>query len=107
MLYTLSLFNTGQITLPKPWRKKFRTKKFIAEETENGLLIRPLLSTLHPDETIFYEDKNLVINQDIYNEKGFCKFSSYKCKKFTDFVNVNNELGRKIEIDVVFKQKYG
>ena len=67
MLYTLSLFNTGQITLPKPWRKKFRTKKFIAEETENGLLIRPLLSTLHPDETIFYEDKN---GFGIYCEKG-------------------------------------
>jgi hypothetical protein len=33
MNYTLNLFNTGQITLPKKWREQFETKKFIAKET--------------------------------------------------------------------------
>ena len=53
-MYTLSMFNTGQITLPKKWREKFKTKKFIAEETKEGLLIKPI----EKDETVFYEDKN-------------------------------------------------
>lgn len=44
MTYTLSVFNTGQITLPKKVREgRFRNaKKLIAEETEEGLLIKPL-----------------------------------------------------------------
>jgi len=33
MIYTLTSFNTGQITLPKKRRDKFQTKNFIAEET--------------------------------------------------------------------------
>lgn len=42
MNYTLSMFNTGQITLPKKWRTKFKTDKFVAQETSGGLLIKPL-----------------------------------------------------------------
>ena len=42
MPYTLSMFNTGQITLPKKWRSQFNTKKFVAQETSKGLLIQPL-----------------------------------------------------------------
>ena len=53
MNYTLKLFNTGQVTLPKKWREKHNTKSFIAEETENGLLIKPILW----DDVVYYEDK--------------------------------------------------
>lgn len=63
MTYTLSMFNTGQITLPKMWREKQKTKKFIAEETPEGLLIKPISK----DETIYYEGKN---GFGIYCEKG-------------------------------------
>lgn len=63
MEYTLSMFNTGQVTLPKAWREKFGTKKFMAKETPDGLLIKPLTS----DETVYYEDKS---GFGIYCEKG-------------------------------------
>lgn len=53
MIYTLSMFNTGQITLPKVWREKHETKKFLAEETEEGLLIKPISK----DGTVMYENK--------------------------------------------------
>ncbi len=58
--YTLKMFNTGQVTLPKGWRKKFDTENFIAEETDRGLLIKPILSQ---EEPVFYE-----------NEEGFGLF---------------------------------
>ena len=54
MIYTLSMFNTGQVTLPKKWREKFKTSKFVAEEVDGGLFIRPIES----DETVFYQDKD-------------------------------------------------
>ncbi len=41
-LHTLKMFNSGQITLPKSWREKFATKSFLAEESAEGLLIKPL-----------------------------------------------------------------
>jgi len=41
MTYILSCFNTGQITLPKKWRDLFPGKKYVAEETDEGLLIKP------------------------------------------------------------------
>ncbi len=63
MIHTLSMFNTGQITLPKSWRAKYKTTKFVAEETKEGLLIRPLVK----DETVYYEDKN---GFGIYCESG-------------------------------------
>lgn len=53
MIYTLSMFNTGQITLPKVWRDKQETRKFLAEETEEGLLIKPI----GKDGTVMYENK--------------------------------------------------
>ena len=37
------MFNTWQITLPKERRKKYDTQSFIAEETLDGLLIKPIL----------------------------------------------------------------
>lgn len=57
------MFNTGQITLPKRWREKFKTKKFVAQETKEGLLIRPILK----DETVYYENTN---GFGLYCEKG-------------------------------------
>lgn len=42
--HNLKLFNTGQITLPKSRREQHKTNLFIAEETTQGLLIKPILS---------------------------------------------------------------
>ncbi|MFC1798024.1 AbrB/MazE/SpoVT family DNA-binding domain-containing protein [Patescibacteria group bacterium] len=53
MNYTLKTFNTGQITLPKKWRDKFETKNFMATETEEGLLIKPI----EDNEVVYYENK--------------------------------------------------
>lgn len=63
MIYTLSMFNTGQITLPKKWREKHKTKKFVAEETKEGLLVKPL----GKDEVVYYEDEG---GFGIYCESG-------------------------------------
>lgn len=62
--YLLSLFNTGQVTLPKAWRDKFNTKKFLAKETREGLLIKPLVDE---DGVVFYEHKD---GFGIYSEAG-------------------------------------
>ncbi len=64
MNYTLKLFNTGQITLPKNWRSKYNTKNFIAEETINGLLIRPIEDT--SSEIVYYENNEWF---GIYSDK--------------------------------------
>lgn len=61
--YTLKVFNTGQITLPKVWRNKFNTKNFVAKETDEGLLIQPLESS----EVVYFENKD---GFGIYCEKG-------------------------------------
>lgn len=45
----LKLFGKGQITLPKKWRDKVKTRYFIAEDTPQGLLIKPLI------ESTYYE----------------------------------------------------
>lgn len=52
--YTLKMFNTGQITLPKAWRSQFDTENFIAEQTSKGLLIKPIM----PDEDIVYYEND-------------------------------------------------
>jgi len=61
--HTLKLFNTGQITLPKSWRDRFKTKNFFAKETKEGLLIQPIKS----DEIVYYENKD---GFGIYCESG-------------------------------------
>lgn len=53
--YTLKLFNTGQITLPKHWREKFKTKHFLAKETKDGLLIQPIKEN---ENVVEYDNKN-------------------------------------------------
>ncbi|NCO38679.1 MAG: AbrB/MazE/SpoVT family DNA-binding domain-containing protein [Armatimonadetes bacterium] len=37
------MYGSGQVTLPKRWRERFRTNTFVAEIGENELVIRPLL----------------------------------------------------------------
>lgn len=66
MIYTLSMFNTGQITLPKKWREKYKTTKYTAEITDDGLLIKPLTGG-SKDEVVYYEDNG---GFGIYCEKG-------------------------------------
>lgn len=46
-LTTAKIFGTGQITLPKRWRAKMKTKNVIIEEVPQGLLIKPLLPSLY------------------------------------------------------------
>ena len=55
MNYTLKLFNTWQVTLPKKWRKQFDTNNFIAEENSEWLLIKPLIN--NNIKTCFYKNK--------------------------------------------------
>ncbi|MFA4891521.1 MAG: AbrB/MazE/SpoVT family DNA-binding domain-containing protein [Candidatus Gracilibacteria bacterium] len=50
MITTLKIFGTGQVTLPKAWREKFKTDHFVAQETSEGLLIKPLV-----EDGFFYE----------------------------------------------------
>jgi bifunctional DNA-binding transcriptional regulator/antitoxin component of YhaV-PrlF toxin-antitoxin module len=50
MITTLKIFGTGQITIPKVWREKYKTDRYIAQETPQGLLLKPLV------EEFFYED---------------------------------------------------
>ena len=64
--YTLKLFNTGQITLPKAWRKQFDTKNFIGEETPEGLLIKPLNNEKTKD-LVYFEEKGKI---GLYCESG-------------------------------------
>ena len=40
---TLSMYGQGAITLPKEWRDKHDTKNFMAVETPQGLLIKPIV----------------------------------------------------------------
>jgi hypothetical protein len=54
MITTLKSFGTGQVTLPKAWREKFKTDHFIAQETSQGLLIKPLVE----DGFYYEEDEN-------------------------------------------------
>ena len=42
MTYILSMFNTGQVTLPKKWRSQFNTTKFVATEQDGKLIVEPL-----------------------------------------------------------------
>ncbi|MBU2524782.1 AbrB/MazE/SpoVT family DNA-binding domain-containing protein [Patescibacteria group bacterium] len=63
MKHFLKLFNTGQVTLPKKWRDKFQTKHFIAEETDKGLLIKPVID----EDVIEFENDEEV---GLYFPKG-------------------------------------
>ncbi|MBP9773286.1 MAG: AbrB/MazE/SpoVT family DNA-binding domain-containing protein [Candidatus Peribacteraceae bacterium] len=49
---TLSLHPNGAVTLPKEWRDKFPTKHYLAEQTSEGLLIKPIM------KVEYYENKD-------------------------------------------------
>jgi len=42
MTAILKMFGTGQITLPKSWRKQFKTDRFLARSDGKRLVIEPL-----------------------------------------------------------------
>ena len=66
MIYTLSMFNTGQVTLPKKWREQFNTNKFIARPSGNKLLLEPL-----EDDT---PEQLLDENVEIFNKGDGIRF---------------------------------
>lgn len=41
-IYTLNMYGQGVITLPKAWREKVKTNKFIAKEKGDQLILEPL-----------------------------------------------------------------
>ena len=41
-IYTLNMYGQGVITLPKAWREKTKTKKFIAKEHGSQLILEPM-----------------------------------------------------------------
>lgn len=68
MTHTLSMFNSGQITLPKKWRSQFKTKKFIAVERDGALIIRPLEIKEDTPEELLNE------NVEIFNNGNGIRF---------------------------------
>jgi len=58
MIYTISVFNTGQITIPKKIREgKFKNaKKLLAEETDEGIIIRAIPEK--KDDLVYYESSD-------------------------------------------------
>jgi len=65
MTYTLSMFNSGQITLPKKWRSKYNTTKFIAIEKNDSLIIKPL--KIEDDTPEELRDENVELFEEIHN----------------------------------------
>jgi hypothetical protein len=65
MTYILKMFNTWQITLPKSRRKRYDTQSFIAEETSQWLLIKPLLK--QDDSSAYFQTPD---EFGIYYPKG-------------------------------------
>lgn len=69
MIYTLSMYGQGVITLPKAWREKTKTKKFIAREQGNQLILEPLTEAenlkMLTENPSFYFLKD---EPDLYND---------------------------------------
>lgn len=68
MNYTLSLFNSGQITLPKKFRDKFRTNKYVGVEKDGGIFIKPLF-VKQCDIENYWDDQNVNFETDDSNWK--------------------------------------
>jgi hypothetical protein len=47
---TLSMYGQGAVTLPKQWRDQHPTKHFLAVETADGLLIKPIIDVTYFEE---------------------------------------------------------
>lgn len=77
MVYTLSMFNTGQITLPKKWRSQFKSNKYVARVQGKKLIIEPLEENL-PEGL---EDENVELYEDSENGE---KISGIRFKKGLD-----------------------
>jgi len=63
MISILKEFGRGQVTLPKKWRDKYKTKVYVAKETSQGLLIVP------------FTDDSLRINESKLKEETEHKHS--------------------------------
>jgi bifunctional DNA-binding transcriptional regulator/antitoxin component of YhaV-PrlF toxin-antitoxin module len=50
-LVPLKVFGTGQVTLPKRLRDKYKALYYIAEETENGIFLRPLTKAIYYEKS--------------------------------------------------------
>lgn len=62
MISILKEFGRGQVTLPKKWREKYKTKVYIAKDTKQGLLIVPLT-----DNSIKIDEKEL--NKEMHSKE--------------------------------------
>lgn len=71
MNYPLKMFNSGQITLPKKWREQYDTHSIIAEETSEGLLIKPILTNSPSERSIetFIENFKVQVAKQGFTEK--------------------------------------
>jgi len=71
MNYPLKMFNSGQVTLPKKWREQYDTHSFIAEETSEGLLIKPILANFTSEKSIeiFIENFKVQATKQGFTEK--------------------------------------
>lgn len=67
MTTILKMFGSGQVILPKAWRKQFQTKRFIARVERKCLVIEPLdleapetaLLTRNPSPAFLKEEPDL------------------------------------------------
>ncbi|MEI6221547.1 MAG: AbrB/MazE/SpoVT family DNA-binding domain-containing protein [bacterium] len=41
----LKVFGTGQVTIPKKWRKKYNTNLFLAHEEDDKIILQPAASS--------------------------------------------------------------
>lgn len=64
MSYTLNMFNSGQVTLPKKWREQFATNKFIARAEGNRLVIEPINTMNQWDWSIVERDIRSLIEAE-------------------------------------------
>ena len=72
---------------------------------ESNMVVERCLNSTRYGIIVSYGSQKAYVNPEVYGDKGFCKFETYKCRKFTDFINVNG-IGERVEIDVVFKNRY-
>lgn len=66
----LKLFGTGQVTLPKKWRTRFKTKYYTAVVEGNRLILSPL-----EEEKVFFDA------QDFNDGEGVDLSTFYKALK--------------------------
>lgn len=83
MTYILSMFNTGQVTLPKKWRSQFNTTKFVAKPHKDGLLIQPL-EKVYPG----MEESNMIY-EEVGDEMSLTFKKPVKASVFADHLRDN------------------